>query len=31
MVPKSHRFRLEMRFGPCEPGPNSPHLVYANL
>ena len=31
MVPKSHRNRLEMAYSSWEPGPNSPHLVYANL
>ncbi len=31
MVAKSPWNRLEMPFGPCVPGPNSPHLVYANL
>jgi len=31
MVPKSRRNRLEMAYSSWEPGPNAPHLVYANL
>jgi hypothetical protein len=31
MVPKLRRNRLEMAYSSWEPGPDSPHVIYANL